>query len=61
MKLRTVKLMPEVDLRLAAYARERHQTPEQVAAAAIERYLHEHADVVLRIADARRAAEKSRG
>lgn len=60
MKRRTVVLLPEVDRRLTQYAKLRQQTPEQIASAAIEQHLREHAELQLRIADARRIAEQHR-
>lgn len=60
MKRRTVTLLPEVDRRLSQYAKLRQQTPEQCAGAAIEQMLREHADLQLRLADARRIADQHR-
>lgn len=60
MKRRTVTLLPEVDRRLTQYAKLRQQTPEQCAGAAIEQMLREHADLQLRLADARRIADQYR-
>lgn len=57
MRVRTVRLMPEVDVKLTAYAHARRMTPEAAAADAIENYLREHADIAIRIADARAAFE----
>lgn len=59
-RARTVQLLPEVDRKLAAYAKLRHTTPEAAAAAAIEMHLREHADVALRLEDARATFEKAR-
>ncbi len=59
-RLRTVKLMPDVDQKLAAYARARRITPEQAAAEAIEQHLRDTGDIASRIADARRALQKHR-
>ena len=61
MKTRQILLMDEVDKKLARYARIRQIKPEEAAAAAIEHYLRESADLQIRIADARRAFEKANG
>lgn len=59
--VRRVKLLPEVDCKLVRYAELRGLKPEAVMAEATERHLKEEADLVLRIADARRIAEKHHG
>ena len=61
MKVRRVTLMDEVDVKLTRYARVRRIKPEEAAAAAIEHYLRESADLQIRFADARRAFEKAHG
>lgn len=60
-KARTVRLLEEIDARLVRYAELRGLRPEAVIAEATERHLREAADLVLRLADARRAAEESFG
>lgn len=59
-RVREVKLMPDVDQRLTAYARERRLKPEVAAAEIIEREMREAGDRAMRLADARRAFERSR-
>jgi hypothetical protein len=61
MKRRAVTLITEVDAKLVRYAELRGLKPEVVVAVAVEEYLRTAADLALRIADARRAAEKHHG
>ncbi len=61
MKRRTVTLLTEVDAKLVRYAEIRGLKPEAVIMTATEEYLRGAADLAIRIADARRQAEKHCG
>ena len=62
MTLHTVELLPTVDRDLRRLARERRVKPDELIADAVGRYLREHGELALRIADAKRAiAATSRG
>jgi predicted transcriptional regulator len=58
---RTIHLLPDVDRRLQRVARARGIKVEELIAAAAESYLREHGELAIRIADARRAAERAHG